>query len=468
MSMDFKSYHTFSMGVRKSRAQLINEVEGLVKAESDIGHRIKPGRLILIEATHTSEFIALLDYTVKRCASIALVTKSLQADDLSLVIERFKPDLLCLRRTRRLDGLVLSNYTEIVSHGCYAIYIRLKPSYDVNHSLCLLMFTSGSDGSPKACKLSIENVTTSINQIIRSLDMDQSDKLLTTLDFAYIYGLSGLLTHMAVGGEILLNDAPLFTQNFLDRMRQTRNYNLNLVPIQVEMYLKIHSSIPTTHLPRFITQAGGKLSGSLIHELARHCSNESLRLYFMYGQTEASPRIAVNPVHKRLCDLGSVGYIVEGGCITPFEDVNDNEIVYHGKNVFCGYANGRGDLLACKSLESLSTGDTGKIHPSDGSLFITGRISRITKVNGLRLNLDFIELSLQGKFGVHEKIAVLEESELLFIICEDTLIDGEEVFSYLRKAFRIPRDRLRFVRYSLIPRTYRGKLDYRRIREDVR
>src|SRR3546814_11792219 len=76
------------------------------------------------------------------------------------------------------------------------------------------------------------------------------------------------------------------------------------------------------------------------------------RMFVMYGQTEAAPRMAYLPPDRLLANSDCIGIPVPGG---TFQLVDEDghafdgegitgELVYHGPNVMMGYAFGREDL----------------------------------------------------------------------------------------------------------------------------
>jgi acyl-CoA synthetase (AMP-forming)/AMP-acid ligase II len=136
-----------------------------------------------------------------------------------------------------------------------------------------------------------------------------------------------------------------------------------------------------------LTQAGGRLSPELVTEF----SGKSDRFFVMYGQTEATARIAVLPPDRLADKPGSAGTAIPGGRLA----IDDGEVVYHGPNVMMGYAETAADLARGDDLGGvLRTGDLGRLD-SDGFLYITGRLKRIAKIFGVRVNLDDVERLLR-------------------------------------------------------------------------
>ena len=92
-------------------------------------------------------------------------------------------------------------------------YILAKTSYDMEYplyeDLCLLLTTSGSTGSPKFVRQSYKNVRANAESIAEYLELDSTEKPITTLPMNYTYGLSIINSHLLVGAEILVTDKGL-------------------------------------------------------------------------------------------------------------------------------------------------------------------------------------------------------------------------------------------------------------------
>ena len=132
----------------------------------------------------------------------------------------------------------------------------------------------------------------------------------------------------------------------------------------------------------------------------------------MYGQTEASPRMSYIKVNDKTKE-GSIGKALKGSL---FKLINKNgdiikknnevgEITYFGKNVSLGYASKLFDLKKGDVNKGvLNTGDLA-YKDSKNYFFLVGRKNRISKLFGLRLNLDDIEKKL-SKNGLKTKCVV--------------------------------------------------------------
>lgn len=262
--------------------------------------------------------------------------------------------------------------------------LRRPADVPVPHpDLALLLATSGSTGDPKLVRLSRRAVLDNAAAIASALSIGPGAVSPTSLPMHYSYGLSVLNSHLIAGATVVLTDDSLLQRSFWNDVDAYACTSLAAVPYQYTMLQRLgfdrarHPTLTT------LTQAGGRLDEALVKEFAAQTD----RFYVMYGQTEATARIAVLPPDRLADKPGSVGVAVPGGRLT----VDAGEVVYHGSNVMMGYAHTAADLALGDELGGvLRTGDLGELD-SEGFLTVTGRLRRIAKVFGIRVNLDDIE-----------------------------------------------------------------------------
>ena len=123
------------------------------------------------------------------------------------------------------------------------------------------------------------------------------------------------------------------------------------------------------------TQAGGALDLRIQTKMHDFASRRGGRFFVMYGQTEASPRMATlrMPIFPR--KAGSVGVALAGGRLSIVDDKGltlppgaVGAVVYEGPNVMLGYAMSRADLGKGDEMKGrLETGDLGRL---DGEGFL--------------------------------------------------------------------------------------------------
>jgi acyl-CoA synthetase (AMP-forming)/AMP-acid ligase II len=218
-----------------------------------------------------------------------------------------------------------------------------------------------------------------------------------------------------------------------------------------------------------LTQAGGRLNPGLTRQFHESMERRGGRFVVMYGQTEATARIAYVPPDRLREKIGSIGIAIPGGMLwvvrkagEPVGVGEEGELEYAGPNVMLGYASERVDLAKGDELRGvLQTGDLGHVD-ADGFFFVTGRAKRISKIFGLRINLDEVE-QLVGDIGT---TAVVSDDEKLFIF--HTASDNGQVGamkSRVAQTFRLNMNALEFRCLDALPTTAAGKLDYAKLQE---
>lgn len=335
----------------------------------------------------------------------------------------------------------------------------------IDKDIAIIFPTSGSSGSKKFCKLSRNNLAASANQIVASLSISKEDVALTTLSPGYIYGFSIILSHGSVGGGIYVGDFPITSNRFLRRENKVVT-NLNFVPTQCISLNRLAYSFNNFTRLRFVTQAGGSLKPSAKLCFAKSVNKRGAIFYSMYGQTEASPRISCNKIFHDYENIDSVGTVVPGGkvYIDPLGDAENEsigEIVYTGLNVFMGYAYGVEDLSAgLGGSPVLRTRDLGKIDHR-GYLHVIGRIDRVVKINGYRIELDALEILLSEGSG--EIKCLLDINQKLCVFTEGAAEDAKRAVKR-HVTFMSPRD-VRILTLDSFPVSENNKISYATLKE---
>ncbi len=261
---------------------------------------------------------------------------------------------------------------------------------DLHPDLRLLLSTSGSTGSPKLVRLTEANVAANAASIAQYLELGPGERAIASLPLSYSYGLSVLNSHVHAGASIAFTPHSVIRPEFWQDVRRHDVTSFAGVPYAYAMLERIGMRDMDLPALRTMTQAGGRLDP----EVARRFAQQR-RFFVMYGQTEATARIAYVPPQRLADKPGSIGIAIPGGELS----IEDGELVYRGPNVMMGYATARADLARGDELGGvLRTGDLGH-HDDEGFFYVTGRAKRIAKVYGQRINLDEIEAAVDGPAG---------------------------------------------------------------------
>lgn len=352
-----------------------NSIESLVGYVSFINHRIVP---------------LMLDAHIDRALLDNFLTE-------------YKPDYLWLPvdKAAEFDGKTVFN------QGNYALVKREgSRAYPLYDELALLLTTSGSTGSPKFVRQSYKNIRANTDSIVEYLKLDSTERPITTLPMNYTYGISILNTHLAVGATILMTQKTLMQREFWDFFTREKATSFGGVPYTYEMLDKLmffRRKLPDL---RTMTQAGGKILPALHKKFAEYAAKEGKHFVVMYGQAEATARMAYLPPEKALEKCGSTGVAIPGG---KFDLIDANggkittpdtvgELVYTGDNVTLGYAVCGADLAKGDERHGiLQTGDMAQFD-ADGYFYIVGRKKRFLKIFGNRVGLDETERLIKTQY----------------------------------------------------------------------
>lgn len=333
--------------------------------------------------------------------------------------------------------------------------------HDLHPDLALLLGTSGSTGTPRLVRLSHENLQSNAESIAQYLDITESERAVTSLPIHYCYGLSVVNSHLLRGAQLLLSDHSVADPEFWSLLREGGGTSFAGVPHTFDLLDRIgfeDFDLPTL---RYVTQAGGRLGPPAVRRYAELGARKGWRLVVMYGQTEATARIAYLPPDLAADNPGTIGVPIPGGSFeirpVPEEDDPDvGELVYRGPNVMLGYADSAEDLADGRVVHELCTGDLGRCAPS-GLYEITGRRSRFLKLFGLRIDLQQVEQILDDA-GVSAVCAGTDD--LLVVAVKPGSDEPEPVERLLAERLGIPVGSILVRHYETIPLLPSGKPDY--------
>ncbi len=306
-------------------------------------------------------------------------------------------------------------------------YVLLKTGYERRYrlyeELALLITTSGSTGSPKLVRQSYTNILSNAVSIAEYLDLDETEKPITSLPMNYVYGLSIINSHFLVGATMLLTDKGLMQKEFWNFFKEAEATSFGGVPYTYEMLDKLRffrMSLPSL---RTMTQAGGRITPELHEKFARYAKEQGKKFYVMYGAAEATSRMGYLPAERAVEKKGSMGIPIPGGKFMLIDGegqeikapMTTGELVYEGKNVTLGYAECGDDL--CKGDERhgrLETGDMAQFD-ADGFYYIVGRKKRFLKIYGNRVNLDEVDRLVKAEFNIEVASSGVDDHMYIFI-----------------------------------------------------
>lgn len=332
--------------------------------------------------------------------------------------------------------------------------------------LALLLSTSGSTGDAKFVRLSAGNLTANARSIAEYLGLGPAELAVQSLPLHYSYGLSVLNSHLVAGGAVMLTAHSFMRPEFWRAVDAAGCTSFAGVPYMYETLARLRVNPAGYAGMRTLTQAGGHLRVEMVRHFQAATEARQGRFFVMYGQTEATARIAYVPPERLAEKAGAIGIAIPRGelWLEPVEgDASVRQVMYRGPNVMLGYAAGAADLgRGDEQRGVLATGDLGE-GDADGFIRLTGRLARFAKLFGKRINLASVEVEIETHFPV--RAMVTEGTEQLMIHLEG-VADGTEnrIKAHLAQWLGVPPPALRIVELARLPLTASGKKDYKALR----
>ena len=164
--------------------------------------------------------------------------------------------------------------------------------------LALILYTSGSTGRPRGVVLTHGNLMANTEQILAYLKLTADDSVCCVLPFHYSFGNSLLLTHVKCGGRVVVDNHFAFPQKVLETLDAERCTGFSGVPSHYAI-LAARTEFLQRDWPhlRYVSQAGGAMSPALTRQIY-DALPERIKLFVMYGQTEASARLSWLPPER--------------------------------------------------------------------------------------------------------------------------------------------------------------------------
>lgn len=378
---------------------------------------------------------------------------------------------------QQLDNLIRVYQPNLLIENLSIISLHARPTA-LAEELALLLSTSGSTGSAKQVALSALNLQANAQSICAYLPIQPDDRSITTLPFFYSYGLSVINSHLLAGACIVFTFHTFVNREFWQLFKQLEINSFAGVPHSYEILLKLRFARMALPSLRYFTQAGGRLSPALVEQLADYASAQHKQFFVMYGQTEATARIAYLPGDRALHKPESIGRAIPNGHLFLQDEQGrkitehglSGELVYQGPNIMLGYVSSRTDLGTFKGPKHLLTGDIA-YQDEDGDFFITGRLKRFIKLFGQRISLDEVELLLAELdletycCGDDNGLIVAVSANSTTTAAEQDLLDDDKnpLITLLSTHLHLHHSLIQCLVLDTLPLTVNGKKDYQEV-----
>jgi acyl-[acyl-carrier-protein]-phospholipid O-acyltransferase / long-chain-fatty-acid--[acyl-carrier-protein] ligase len=326
----------------------------------------------------------------------------------------------------------------------------------------VILYTSGSEGTPKGVALSHANLLGNIAQVCARLDLTPKDILFNAMPVFHSFGLTvGMLMPLVRGIKTFLYPTPLHYRIIPELVYDTDATIMLGTDTFYNGYA--HYAHPYDFWKIRLAVAGAEK----LKEPTRRLYSDTFRVNIIegYGVTESSPVLSVNtPMENTVGTVGRLLPAVEYR-IEPVEGLErGGRLFVKGPNIMLGYLKADKPGVIQPQGEWYDTGDIVDIDER-GFLSIQGRAKRFAKIAGEMVSLQAVEDLACGLAPglAHAAIAVPDsrKGEQVLLYTESAELSREQLMQYAKTRgvaeICLPRQ---VIYMEAVPRLGNGKIDY--------
>jgi long-chain-fatty-acid--[acyl-carrier-protein] ligase len=343
----------------------------------------------------------------------------------------------------------------------------------------VILFTSGTEASPKGVPLSHRNLIANERSAMQCIDLEKGDCLYGILPPFHSFGFSvaGLFP-LLIGIKVAFYPDPTDSFSLAEGIERWRATLVCAAPSFLRGLLQAATPSQLATIRYFIT--GAEKAPPALFDKVKALGGKG-KILEGYGITECAPVLTITRVGVPPKGVGQLLPDVEMCTIhpetlEPLPPGKEGEVCVRGPNVFAGYlGNPRSPFITLFGKPWYRTGDIGYLDP-DGNLILSGRLKRFTKIGGEMISLGAIEealqLSLSSSDAAEPTLALCADernpTKPQLILFSTRPLSKDEANAALTKAGFSRLVKISAVQQvEAIPLLGTGKTDYRRLQSMI-
>ena len=368
----------------------------------------------------------------------------------------------------------------------HALIRQYPPRLDNNNTnkaddLAAVLFTSGTDGTPKGVMFSHNNIIASEKAFAAAMNFSYLDVMLMTAPMAHATGFHhGVTLPFLFGAKSVLQDIFNADTSLMLISREKCTCSMGATPFVYDIVRALQAKPYDIASLRFFLCGGAPIPRHLVQESMK----EGLKIAGVYGSTESSPHAAVrldDPLDKVINTDGAAVPGVEIKIVDasrqPVPAGVEGEEASRGPNVFMGYL--KEPELTARVLDAEGWYYSGDlcIMDNDGYIRITGRKKDVIIRGGENISSVEVENIVLQIPNVYEAAVVampdkrLGERICTYVVLKNAnqplSLETVKAFFAAKKVAKCKYpERLEIV--SSLPRTAAGKVQKFVLRQDIK
>jgi acyl-[acyl-carrier-protein]-phospholipid O-acyltransferase / long-chain-fatty-acid--[acyl-carrier-protein] ligase len=334
----------------------------------------------------------------------------------------------------------------------------------------VILFTSGSEGTPKGVVLSHENIQANRFQLASRVDFSSKDTVFNALPIFHSFGLTGgTLLPILAGIKTFFYPSPLHYRIVPELVYDTNSTIMFGTNTFLSNYARFANAYDFYSI-RYVFAGAEKLD-----EETRKVWSEKfgVRIFEGYGATETAPALSTNtPMHNK---PGTVGRLMPG-IKTKFEEIpgilEGKKLLVSGPNIMNGYLlSSNPGVITPPENGWYDTGDIVAIDDK-GYLSIKGRAKRFAKIAGEMVSLTATEVNIAklDPKSAHAIVAIPDpkKGEQLILMTTSQTLKRADISAFFKEnqitELSVPKEILIVEKLPLLGT---GKVDYVAVKEMV-